>query len=80
METKKQVKKIGLLVVLLALAGGGAWAAGSMEAVSFRASLNLSLEALLLLAVMVIGVLLTASVILLVLTFLKPKSHRAARW
>ena len=76
METKKQVKKIGLLVVLLALAGGGAWAAGSMEAVSFRASLNLSLEALLLLAVMVIGVLLTASVILLVLTFLKPKSHR----
>ena len=79
METKKQVKKIGLLVVLLALAGGGAWAAGAMEAVSFRASLNLSLEALLL-AVMVIGVLLTASVILLVLTFLKPKSHRAARW
>lgn len=76
METKKQVKKIGLLVVFLVLAGGGAWAAGALEAVSFRASLNLSLDALLRLAVMVIGILLTASLILLVLTFLKPKSHR----
>lgn len=76
MKRKNQVKKILILIVLLALVSGGALAAGILETASFRASLNLSVSALLQLVLMVLGVLLAAELLLILLGCLKLKSHR----
>lgn len=77
MEHKKQIRKILILVVLLVCAGGAAWAAGVLETASFQASLDLSFRSLLQLAVMVLGVVLAANLLLLLLRCRKPKNHRA---
>ncbi len=76
MKRKNQVKKILILIVLLALVSGGALAAGILETASFRASLNLSVSALLQLVLMVLGVLLAAELLLMLLGYLKLQSHR----
>lgn len=76
MKRKNQVKKILILIVLLALVSGGALAAGILETASFRASLNLSVSALLQLVLMVLGVLLAAELLLMLLGCLKLQSHR----
>lgn len=76
MKHKNQVKKILILLVLLALVSGGALAAGILETASFRASLDLSVVALLRLVLMVLGVLLAAELLLMLLGCLKLKSHR----
>ena len=76
MGTKRQIRKIGILIVVLALAGGGAWITGALQAVTFQASLNLRMAAVLHLVMMASGVLLFANLVLLVLAACQPKSHR----
>lgn len=76
MKHKNQVKKILILIVLLALVSGGALAAGILETASFRASLNLSVSASLQLVLMVLSILLAAELLLMLLGGLKLKSHR----
>lgn len=76
MDHKKQLKKILILAVLFVCAGGAAWAAGILETASFKASLNISASALLRLAIMVLGVLLAANLLMLLLRCWKPKNRR----
>ena len=76
MKNKKGLVRLLLLAAVLALVLLGGRAAGLWKAENVKLGLDLSLEALLRLAAMALGVLTAASLLNLLLGLAKPKSHR----
>lgn len=76
MKNKKGLVRLLLLAAVLALVLLGGRAAGLWKAENVKLGLDLSLEALLRLAAMVLGVLTAASLLNLLLGLAKPKTHR----
>lgn len=76
MREKKTLLRLLILVAVLALVLLGGYGAGFWKAEAFQTGLNLSLEALLRLGAMVLGVLAAASLLSLLLGLPRPKSHR----
>lgn len=76
MKNKKGLVRLLLLAAVLALVLLGGRAAGLWKAENVKLGLDLSLEALLRLAAMVLGVLTAASLLNLLLGLARPKTHR----
>ena len=76
MKEKKLLLRFVVLVAVLALVLLGGYSAGLWKAEAFQSSLDLSLETVLRLGAMILGVLAAASLLNLFLGLLRPKSHR----
>lgn len=76
MKNKRGIVHLLLLAAVLALVLLGGHAAGLWKAENVKLGLDLSLEALLRLAAMVLGVLTVASLLNLLLGLARPKTHR----